>query len=455
MRKAMLVLVIVALALALGALLIAFANHHAALASSERAADARARDTALAIGHRLLRQGVTDREALAALLDETLDDTVAFVSLDVPRLGTIASAGDAPPLDEAFAERAVRAAAEDPFYLYRRPGPPPGGGVVEYAGVIGPRLMAMVHGRCRDCGHERGMMLRAWRGILGEEFSAGAPGAPLPRPLLRLGLRTEHLYASAHAARLLLLLSLIVAPLLGVAAVMAALVGRRAGKLETQAARAAHLASLGELAATVAHEIRNPVAAIKGYAQLMEEGVGEDAGRRAARTIREETERLQRTVDAVLGYARNAPPERRPVDLREVADEAAQRVASAVEERGVTLVRGYGDESVRAEVDRDQIVRAIENLLRNALVASPDGGRITLSLRPGRRAVEIGVADEGPGVAPADRERIFEPFQSGHAGGIGLGLAVVRRIAEAHGGSVSLASDRAAGTEVLVRLPAQ
>jgi two-component system sensor histidine kinase HydH len=237
------------------------------------------------------------------------------------------------------------------------------------------------------------------------------------------------------------------------AAVVTARLGLRAQRQREETARRLHLASLGELAATVAHEIRNPLGAIRGYAQLAEEAAGGDAARRAATTIREECARIDRTVDEVLGYARQSLPRRETFDLRAAADEALERRAIAAADRDVRLVRDYGDARVEVSADRDQVIRLLGNLVDNALAASPSGGQVTVRLSGGRREAAIGVEDEGPGVPAGDRDRVFEPFFTRRAGGTGLGLALVRRIAEAHGGTVALRDGTRGGALFEVRLP--
>lgn len=162
---------------------------------------------------------------------------------------------------------------------------------------------------------------------------------------------------------------------------------------------------------------------------------------------------MERTVTQVLGYARDAQPRLEPLDLRGLLDAELGRRAADAEARQVRLVRDYGDQAVELRADRDQLARAVGNLVDNALAASPPAGRVVVGLRPERRQVELFVADEGPGVAEEDRERVFEPFFSKRAGGTGLGLALVRRIAEAHGGSAAVTNRGAGGAEFVLRLP--
>jgi two-component system sensor histidine kinase HydH len=441
-RKALIALVVATVVLAAGAVLVAFVNHREARVLAERAVETRAVDQAVALARRAQSERPRSRQDLAAILDDALDDDVAFAALSLPDGTTVVSAGDAPPASRTVLDEALARAGQGPSRLARRTVSIGGEEVVEFA-VASPAA-----GR----GLGRRLVERAWRQLLDLEERGGARARVGP-PILRLGIRTSPFRGHVVRARLMLLLALVVGPLVVVAAVFAARTGRRATEVRESDARRAHLASLGELAATVAHEIRNPLGAIKGYAQLLEEGVGPEAAKRAASTMREECVRIERTVEQVLGYARDAPPQRAPVDLREVLDAELARHAGDAAERGVRIVRGYGDEKVDIQADRDQIARLIGNLVSNALAASPRDGRVTVALRPSRRHVEVAVADEGPGVAAVDRERVFEPFYTKRAGGTGLGLAVVRRIAEAHGGTVRVDDRPGGGAEFVVRLP--
>lgn len=440
MRRALIVLVVATAVLAAALAAIAAYNWRAARALASERLEVRAFEEARRLVQRASSALPVSVEAVRSLLEDVLGEEVLYAAVDWADGTPLVEAGPVPPADAAAIREAVRrmrAGGGDAFVRRR----------VEAAGEEVEEFVIAAAVPGRRANRPAGRALR-------ELFGGGPAGeAGRGRPVLRLGMRLAAYRPHIRSAGLALLLALVVGPLTVVAAGFAAWTGRRAERERERAARRERLASLGELAATVAHEVRNPLGAIKGYAQLVEEGAGAEAARRAAQTIHEECARLERTVSEVLGYARDAQPRLEPVELRAFLDAELGRLAAEAAAREVRLVRDYGDEAVAVRADRDQLARALDNLVRNALAVSPPAGRVVVGLRPERRQVELFVADEGPGVAPEDRERVFEPFFSRRPGGTGLGLALVRRIAEAHGGSVRVADRPAGGAEFMLRLP--
>lgn len=226
------------------------------------------------------------------------------------------------------------------------------------------------------------------------------------------------------------------------------------------------LAALGEMAAGLAHEIRNPLGAIKGAAQYLAPAqVGDDDGE-ILQVIIDEVDRLNAVVTQFLDYARPVKPNVVPVDVNEVVD------------RTVKLLQVDLDESIAIELqldparpmamsDPEQLKQVLVNLVQNAVQAMPAGGRITLSTGSshddpagfhlsGRSTdfVEIRVKDTGPGLPEEHREHIFVPFFTTKKGGTGLGLAISQRIIRSHGGTISAQSRPGEGAEFLIRLPA-
>jgi two-component system sensor histidine kinase HydH len=230
----------------------------------------------------------------------------------------------------------------------------------------------------------------------------------------------------------------------------------RSGELAARAAEQERLAVLGELAASLAHEIRNPLTGVRSLTQrLAEEVVDEDRRRRYADVILEETGRLERIVGNLLGLAR------RPVARRQ--DDAANPLAALfgdlsllldahARKAGVTLTVSGTDLVIPAP--REALAQALLNLLLNAIAHSPRGGCVELIAREAEGAVELLVRDSGAGVPPADRERIFEPFHSG-GDGTGLGLAVVRRLARELGWEIGVGEAPGGGAEFRIRFVLQ
>jgi signal transduction histidine kinase len=220
--------------------------------------------------------------------------------------------------------------------------------------------------------------------------------------------------------------------------------------------RIAELALLGRVTAQMAHDLQNPLAAIKCATQVIEEdrsrGLGgADAPRqqRMLATIAQQTERLSAIVDDYRRVGR-IEPRMEPVALAEVVRRTGrpENLTIDIDLAGVP----------RCQADPQLVARAIDNLVRNAAEAMPDGGRVAVSARTvgegSARWVELTVADDGPGMDARTCERAFDDFFTTKAKGSGLGLAFVRRVAEVHGGVARVASRVGRGTSVTLRLPA-
>lgn len=207
---------------------------------------------------------------------------------------------------------------------------------------------------------------------------------------------------------------------------------------------------------SVSHELKTPLTAIRGYTEALEEGVL--SPHEAVTVIHAEAAYLERLVADLLELARlnrlEFATRREPVDLAELAREAAARHAATAREAEVTL-DVEADGSAPAEADRDRVLQVVSNLLDNALRCTPAGGRVAVSAAAG----ELVVADTGPGLNAADLERAFERFflhrryAGRRPGGTGLGLAIVKELTELMDGSVSVESSPAGGTRFVVRLP--
>jgi len=211
------------------------------------------------------------------------------------------------------------------------------------------------------------------------------------------------------------------------------------------------LAVLGEFAAGVAHEIRNPLSSMRMTLQLLGEGrTGKEA--EDVQVLLDEVRRLEGSVEDLLLYAGDPRPERGAVDLAETARDAARLLRRQADHLGVALEVGEAPGAPRAAGDGARLRTCVVNLVLNALQASPRGAAVRVGVAPGGRGVLLEVADSGPGIPAAVGERVFEPFFSGRPGGTGLGLAVTRRIVEAHGGALSFVSGPA-GTVFRADLP--
>ena len=226
-------------------------------------------------------------------------------------------------------------------------------------------------------------------------------------------------------------------------------------ELEAELQRSARLAGVGELAASIAHEIRNPLAAISGSVQMLERK-GEPEDRRLHAIVLREIDRLDRLISDFLLYARPNPPKIETIEIARLFEELQQ-----VDAGGTAGLSCEAPPGLTVEADSAQLRQVLWNLVRNAQDASPEGAEVRLSARaldpqatggPGRNAseggggVEICVTDAGEGIEPDKLERIFDPFFTTKEEGTGLGLPTVHRILDAHDAAVHVESRPGVGT---------
>jgi signal transduction histidine kinase len=203
-----------------------------------------------------------------------------------------------------------------------------------------------------------------------------------------------------------------------------------------QVKRADRLSAIGQLAAGLAHEIRNPLASIDGAAEVLEAGAEAEVRQETLSIIRKECARLNRLLTNLLDFARPRQPERREVDVAEVLDSVIELVHHSAG-KGFRFGRQAGPELPLLLGDREQIAQVILNLTMNATQAMPEGGEVVLSARTQADGLLIEVKDEGQGIAPENLDKIFDPFFTTKDTGTGLGLSVVHQIVSQHGGSVT------------------
>ncbi|MGZ3446585.1 MAG: ATP-binding protein [Myxococcaceae bacterium] len=218
-------------------------------------------------------------------------------------------------------------------------------------------------------------------------------------------------------------------------------------RAEQELRRADRLAELGALSAQLAHEIRNPLAAMRGSAQLLSPAADPDTERLVGILTRE-ADRLAELVSDFLAFARPPTPVLRPCDLDELVRQTIELLSSDPLASGVNIEVEPG--GLRAEVDPDQVRQVLLNLLRNALAAAGKGGRVRSFFSRVDGQVRIHVWDSGGRIATTDLPRIFEPFFTKRPGGTGLGLSTVHTIVRAHGGQIEVSSSPGEGTEFVV-----
>ena len=224
----------------------------------------------------------------------------------------------------------------------------------------------------------------------------------------------------------------------------------------TERARAAErLASVGAMAAGLAHEIGTPMGIIRGHAELLEAAVEGEAGRERLRTIVDQIDRISNIMQGLLNLARPGEPERERLSLTEVVDTVVAFLSDKAERAGVEVVVRH-EEIPDLMGDRDRLQQLLLNLILNAFDAMVEGGRLEVGVsRADPRHVRLRIADNGMGIKPRDLPEIFNPFfTSKLAGqGNGLGLVVAQGIARDHGGQIEVESEVGVGTEFQVHLP--
>lgn len=226
--------------------------------------------------------------------------------------------------------------------------------------------------------------------------------------------------------------------------------------IEEQLRRSEKLSTLGEMAAVLAHEIRNPLGSIRGTAEILRDDYRPGDPKHEFIEIQiKETERLNHVVEDFLRMARQQPVDLRDCSLREELGTIMTLVAKDAHDRGITLLLEPDDDQATVRGDGEKLRQAFLNIVINALQATPPGGTVSIVCRPGDACYEIRFSDSGNGIEPDDLTRIFEPFYTTKPDGTGLGLAVTRKIIEGHGGTLGIESEPGRGTTVTVRLPVQ
>jgi len=226
-------------------------------------------------------------------------------------------------------------------------------------------------------------------------------------------------------------------------------------RLEREIVMKEKLAAVGEMAAALAHEIRNPLGSISGSAQVLmsEPSISKEQGQLLAIITREST-RLSDTLGHFLGQARPGSSARAPVDVGALIGEAVTLLRNAPEVGLGHRVEFKAEPGAHlCLADADQLVQVFWNLARNGLEAMPGGGVLLVTLARRGEDVVLGFSDQGRGIGREEQRRIFEPFHSGTPTGTGLGLAIVYRIVREHRGDISVRSLPGAGTHFEVRLP--
>ncbi|GBD92498.1 sensor protein ZraS [bacterium BMS3Abin05] len=225
--------------------------------------------------------------------------------------------------------------------------------------------------------------------------------------------------------------------------------------LEKEVQRSERLASLGRMAAGIAHEIRNPLSSIKGFAQYFRNKFPPDSEDRSYATVMtDEVDRLNRVIQDLLNFAGPQEPNLKPIDVLPLIRHALRLIQSDIREKKIQVVEDVPrNTDFTIAGDGDMLTQVFLNLFLNAIEAMPTGGRLKIALRRHQQAVEIEISDSGGGIPRENLTRIFDPFFTSKKGGTGLGLAIVYRIIENHQGEIKVESEPGKGSTFVLRFP--
>ena len=225
---------------------------------------------------------------------------------------------------------------------------------------------------------------------------------------------------------------------------------------EERLERAERLAAVGELAAAVAHEIRNPLAVLKGAVSLVPRRLDDrEFLEQFSHVAAAEMDRINATVESLLKFSRYSQPHMVSTDIRRIAEKACSLISEFGRQMGVSIEFACPAHVPALCADGDHLTQALLNLLLNGIQAMPTGGTLGVEVKwkPGARYVQIAVADSGAGIPPELRDHVFEMFFTTKESGTGLGLPLVQRIVYNHQGFVEFESETGKGTTFIVRLP--
>jgi len=422
---------------------------------------------------------VVNYRTAVRVAEETLRNQGVSIGLELAAEARARSAWEGPALQELLTEQRRREVAF--LAIVDRDG-----AILAHTNprLVGTRVDDQDFTIIRDSGELTGRMVTLGTGEVVYEVTmpfhvpSGGPGGKgdsnQPRfRILQLALHTAPARQIVHHALIqVALVGVMVVILLGLSLWQMRTL-RRYLRLQEETARQERLAALGGMAAVLAHEIRNPLGAIKGLAQFLGEKRADDhAQAEMTQTIAAEATRLERLVIDLLTYARPRPPELHQIELLLILRQVVSLAQSTADLAGVKVRLEVGDGLPKTTADPEQMKQLFGNLVLNALQAMPNGGILTIAAstrKPGsrdkateeasripihtRQWVEISVEDTGPGIPEADLSRIFEPFYTTRTKGTGLGLAICRQIVGAHAGTIRVSRTGPEGTAIEVRLP--
>tara|TARA_B100000614_G_scaffold125533_1_gene112204 strand:+ start:1138 stop:2868 length:1731 start_codon:yes stop_codon:yes gene_type:complete len=225
-------------------------------------------------------------------------------------------------------------------------------------------------------------------------------------------------------------------------------------ELEIQNKRVEKLATVGNLAAGIAHEVRNPLSSIKGYVtyfgSLFEIG---SENRKAAELMTEEVDRVNRVISELLEFARPSDLKLKKINVSELINHSLRLITHEAETSGVKIIKTVADDLPKVDADADRLTQVLLNLYLNALQAMDEGGKLTVGAKHKERNLVIDIADSGIGIPEELLSQIFDPYFTTKSSGTGLGLAIAHKIVESHNGAIEVRSAQSSGTLISITLP--
>jgi two-component system sensor histidine kinase HydH len=227
-------------------------------------------------------------------------------------------------------------------------------------------------------------------------------------------------------------------------------------QIENEVTRSRHLNSIGSLAAGVAHEIRNPLSSIKGFAVYFKERLsGNKEDEKTADIMIQETERLNRVISQLIEFARPLELKKEKVQFVELVQHTIKLIAADAQKNKISVELDVDADLPEVAVDPDKIKQVLLNIFLNSLAALKEGGKLTIEFAPMADNVAVIISDTGIGIEKTDLPSIYDPYFTSKPAGTGLGLAIVQKIMEAHGGRINVESIVGKGTKVSLYFPFQ
>ena len=223
-------------------------------------------------------------------------------------------------------------------------------------------------------------------------------------------------------------------------------------QMEQEVARSRHLNAIGSLAAGVAHEIRNPLSSIKGFAVYFKQRLAGNAEDEQTTDIMiAETERLNRVISQLIEFARPLELKKEQTNLVDLIRHTIRLVNAEAGKNAVEIDVKADENLPLADIDPDKIKQVLLNIFLNALSAMPEGGKLSVEMAAQKDFMDVTVSDTGSGIKEEDMPRIYDPYFTSKPAGTGLGLAIVQKVMDAHGGVIQMESKAGVGTKVTLR----